>query len=126
MPQTITGVVKRNPDEIRLTELTPQRHEIAPTASLTEKKEEKEKKTENITDDLPSSPPPLPKELLRLNQKEPAFFSEPKKVKKKNEGSILGFQILTSLIFCLILLLSRMGAPQLYDNLHLFLTRIFL
>lgn len=124
MSQTVTGVIKRNPDEIRWIELTPKN----PPVQLTEKKEKKEKKeikTEKAADNLSPSLPPLPKDLFPMPQKELKFFSEPKKVIKKTQGSILSFQIFTSLIFCLIFLLSKAAVPELYENLHIFFTGLF-
>ncbi|MCM1298821.1 MAG: hypothetical protein NC203_03780 [Firmicutes bacterium] len=76
--------------------------------------------------EMTQQPAPIPKSLVNISQRELKFFTEPKRVRKKTQKSIFAFQLTASLILCLIMLLSRMAAPQLYDNLHAFLTRIFL
>lgn len=57
--------------------------------------------------------------------KEIAFFSEPKRVKKKTQRSIFIFQSAFCASICLIMLLSKLMVPQLYENLQLYLTRLF-
>lgn len=57
--------------------------------------------------------------------KEIAFFSEPKRVKKKTQRSIFIFQSAVCAAVCLIMLISRLAVPQLYENLHIYLTRLF-
>lgn len=57
--------------------------------------------------------------------KEIAFFSEPKRVKKKTQRSIFIFQSAVCAAVCLIMLISKLAVPQLYENLHIYLTRLF-
>lgn len=57
--------------------------------------------------------------------KEIAFFSEPKRVKKKTQRSIVIFQTALCAAVCLIMLISKLAVPQLYENLHIYLTRLF-
>lgn len=57
--------------------------------------------------------------------KEIAFFSEPKRVKKKTQRSIFIFQSAVCAAVCLIMLISKFTVPQLYENLHIYLTRLF-
>lgn len=57
--------------------------------------------------------------------KEIAFFTEPKTVKRKTQRHIFGFQAVTAAAVCLIMLLLKFLAPQLYDNLHLYFLRLF-
>lgn len=87
--------------------------------------QEKEQFGEREETPAPAENMNIPPVVRNISKKETKFFSEPKKVRKKTEGSILGFQVITSFVFCLLLLLSRLGAPQLYDNLQLFLSRVF-
>lgn len=57
--------------------------------------------------------------------KEIAFFSEPKRVKKRTQRSIFIFQSAVCAAVCGVMLLSRLAAPQLYENLHLYFMRLF-
>lgn len=57
--------------------------------------------------------------------KEIAFFTEPKTVKRKTQRHIFGFQALTAATVCIIMLLLKFLVPQLYDNLHLYFLRLF-
>lgn len=56
---------------------------------------------------------------------EPNFFSDPKKVKKKTQRSIVIFQLGVCGAVCGIMLFSKLAVPQLYENLHIYLTRFF-
>lgn len=67
-------------------------------------------------------------EIFDEKKEEPreiAFFSEPKRVKKKTQRSIFIFQSAVCAAVCLIMLISRLAVPQLYENLHIYLTRLF-
>lgn len=57
--------------------------------------------------------------------KEIAFFSEPKRVKKKTQRNIFIFQSAVCAAVCLIMLISKLAVPQLYENLHVYMTRLF-
>ncbi|MCI8603376.1 MAG: hypothetical protein HFE79_04435 [Ruminiclostridium sp.] len=57
--------------------------------------------------------------------KEIKFFSDPKTVKKKTQGSILTFQIAFSVLFCLFYKLTQLLAPELYHNISTYLERLF-
>ena len=57
--------------------------------------------------------------------KEVKFFSDPKKVKKRGEGSIIAFQTGFTALFCLLYTLSRLFVPELYQNINIYLERIF-
>ena len=57
--------------------------------------------------------------------KEIAFFSEPKRVKKKTQRNIFIFQSAVCAAVCLIMLISKFAVPQLYENLHIYMTRLF-
>lgn len=57
--------------------------------------------------------------------REIAFFSEPKRVKKKTQRSIFIFQSAVCAAVCLIMLISKLAVPQLYENLHIYMTRLF-
>lgn len=59
------------------------------------------------------------------DNKEIAFFTEPKSVKRKTQRHIFGFQAITAVTVCLIMLLLKLFAPELYDNLHLYYVRLF-
>lgn len=122
MSSAVIGKLKSSPEEINWTQLTPK---VPPAKEITDAEPAKAPQPPQPQPAQSPEKPYVPPIVTHISKKEPKFFSEPKKVKKKTEGSILAFQILTSLIFCLLLFLSRIGAPQLYDNLHIFLTRIF-
>lgn len=57
--------------------------------------------------------------------KEIKFFSDPRTVKKKTQGSILTFQIAFSVLFCLFYKLTQLLAPELYYNISIYLERLF-
>lgn len=59
------------------------------------------------------------------DNKEIAFFTEPKSVKRKTQKHIFGFQAITAVTVCLIMLLLKLFVPELYDNLHLYYVRLF-
>ena len=59
------------------------------------------------------------------DNKEIAFFTEPKSVKRKTQRHIFAFQAITAVTVCLIMLLMKLFAPELYNNLHLYYTRLF-
>ncbi|MDE6580208.1 MAG: hypothetical protein K2K41_06705 [Ruminiclostridium sp.] len=59
------------------------------------------------------------------DNKEIAFFTEPKAVKRKTQRHIFGFQAITAVTVCLIMLLLKFFAPELYDNLHMYYVRLF-
>lgn len=133
MSATVIGKLKNTAGEVKMIEISPK---IPVNAEKGEDKQEqvhseeqrqiREREQSEASKQAQSQDnaviPPIVK---NISKKETKFFSEPKKVKKKTEGSIIGFQLITSFIFCLLLLLSRLGAPQLYDNLQLFLSRVF-
>lgn len=133
MSATVIGKLKNTAGEVKMIEISPK---IPVNAEKEEDKQEQvhneeqrqiwEREQSEASKQAQSQDnaviPPIVK---NISKKETKFFSEPKKVKKKTEGSIIGFQLITSFIFCLLLLLSRLGAPQLYDNLQLFLSRVF-
>lgn len=133
MSATVIGKLKNTAGEVKMIEISPK---IPVNAEKEEDKQEqvqreerqqiREREQSEASKQAQSQDnaviPPIVK---NISKKETKFFSEPKKVKKKTEGSIIGFQLITSFIFCLLLLLSRLGAPQLYDNLQLFLSRVF-
>ena len=60
-----------------------------------------------------------------LENKEIAFFTEPKTVKRKTQRHIFGFQAVTAAAVCLVMLLLKFFAPELYDNLHFYYFRLF-
>ena len=62
---------------------------------------------------------------LKKRIKEIKFFSDPKTVKKKTQGSILTFQIAFSVLFCLFYKLTQLLAPELYHNISTYLERLF-
>ncbi len=124
MPTKVTGaLVSQEPVWHDLTFKKPA--EILPIGEKTEPTGEKAKPPEEKSPITDYTPAPIPKSLKHIADREPKFFSEPKKVVKKTEGSIISFQLFTSLLFCLILFLSRIAVPQLYENIHIFLTRLF-
>lgn len=57
--------------------------------------------------------------------REIAFFSEPKRVKKKTQRSIVIFQLGVCGAVCGIMLFSKLAVPQLYENLHIYFMRLF-
>lgn len=57
--------------------------------------------------------------------KEVKFFSDPKAVKKKTQGSIVAFQLIFTALFCLIYKLCRTFTPELYLNISTYLERLF-
>lgn len=57
--------------------------------------------------------------------KEIKFFSDPKTVKKKTQGSIIRFQLIFSGLICLLLKLTQAFTPELYDNINAYLERLF-
>lgn len=57
--------------------------------------------------------------------KEIKFFTDPKAVKKKTEGSILAFQLIFTALFCVICMMTRLFAPELYLNISTYLERLF-
>ncbi|MDE7281943.1 MAG: hypothetical protein K2N36_09430 [Ruminiclostridium sp.] len=59
------------------------------------------------------------------NSKEIAFFTDPKSVKRKTQRHIFAFQAMTAVTVCLIMLLLKLFAPELYNNLHLYFVRLF-
>lgn len=123
MPTKVTGaLVSQEPVWRDLTFKKP-----AEIPQIEEKPEEKAKIPEEQENPPISAyePTPIPKSLKHITDRELKFFSEPKKVVKKTQGSIISFQLFTSLLFCLILFLSRIAVPQLYENIHIFLTRLF-
>lgn len=65
-----------------------------------------------------------PEALKTEPVKEIAFFSEPKRVKKKTQRSIFLFQLLFCSSICFVMLISKLTMPPLYENLHVYLTRL--
>lgn len=61
----------------------------------------------------------------RGENKEIAFFTEPKTVKRKTQRHIFAFQAVTAAAVCLVMLLLKIFVPELYDNLHLYYLRLF-
>ncbi len=59
------------------------------------------------------------------DNKEIAFFTEPKSVKRKTQRHIFAFQAISAAAVCLIMLLLKLFALELYDNLHLYYFRLF-
>ncbi|MBD5113749.1 MAG: hypothetical protein HDT46_00865 [Ruminococcaceae bacterium] len=57
--------------------------------------------------------------------KEIKFFTDPKKVKKKTEGSIIAFQLIFTALFCAVYKLAELFAPELYLNISTYLERLF-
>lgn len=57
--------------------------------------------------------------------KEVKFFSDPKTVKKKTQGSILAFQTGFAVLFCLLYKLAQLFIPELYYNINTYLERLF-
>lgn len=57
--------------------------------------------------------------------KEIKFFSDPKTVKKKTQSSITRFQLIFSGLICLLLKLTEIFTPQLYENINAYLERLF-
>lgn len=57
--------------------------------------------------------------------KEVKFFSDPKAVKKKTQGSIIAFQLIFTALFCLLYKLTEALAPELYINISAYLERLF-
>lgn len=57
--------------------------------------------------------------------KEIKFFTDPKAVKKKTEGSIIAFQLIFTALFCVICMMTRLFAPELYLNISTYLERLF-
>lgn len=64
-----------------------------------------------------------------INEKEKnienAFFLNPKKVKKKTQKNILIFQIFLCGAVCILMLICKISASQLYENLHFYFMRFF-
>lgn len=57
--------------------------------------------------------------------KEVKFFSDPKAVKKKTQGSIVAFQIIFVTLFCLAYKLAKVFTPELYINVSSYLEQLF-
>lgn len=57
--------------------------------------------------------------------KEIKFFTDPKAVKKKTEGSIIAFQLIFTALFCVICKITQLFAPELYLNISTYLERLF-
>lgn len=57
--------------------------------------------------------------------KEIKFFTDPKAVKKKTEGSIIAFQLIFTALFCLVCKITQLFAPELYLNISTYLERLF-
>ena len=53
------------------------------------------------------------------------FFTAPKAVTKKTQLSITAFQLITSAAVCLLLKACQLFSPQLFDNLRIYLERLF-
>lgn len=66
------------------------------------------------------------KEKEDESSKKIEFFSNPKTVIKKTEKNILFLQIIVSGVFCGIMLLLKIFLPQLFENLDLYFTKLFL
>lgn len=86
---------------------------------------DKNKPNEENTNMPRFEPQPKPQEEKSEKIKEIAFFSEPKRVKRKTQKDIFVFQAAASAAICVIMLLLRFFVPELYDNLHLYFLRIF-
>lgn len=54
------------------------------------------------------------------------FFTDPKPVIKKTQLSITAFRLITAAAFFLLLKLCDLFAPELFANIHLYLTRMFI
>lgn len=65
------------------------------------------------------------KEDFLYENKEIAFFTEPKKVKKRSQKHIFAFQSIAAASVCLVMLFLRLFVPELYNNLHLYFLRLF-
>ena len=77
-----------------------------------------------VTQTLPETPPltdPRPADSNR----EVRFFTAPKPVIKKTQLSITAFQLTTAAAVCLLLKLCALFAPELFANIHLYLTHLF-
>lgn len=57
--------------------------------------------------------------------KEIKFFTDPKAVKKKTEGSIIAFQLIFTALFCVICKITQLFTPELYLNISTYLERLF-
>ncbi|MCM1055742.1 MAG: hypothetical protein NC394_09520 [Bacteroides sp.] len=88
--------------------------EISGDTGMARAKAEMEKETGELRE---SSAAPQIKEI--------GFFTAPKRVKKKTEGSIIAFQVIFTAVFCLMYRLSAIAAPELYFNINAYLERLF-
>ena len=57
--------------------------------------------------------------------REVRFFTDPKPVIKKTQLSITVFQLTTAAAVCLLLKVCDLFAPELFANIHLYLTHLF-
>ncbi len=99
-----------------------------------QEKEAVEEEKENNALNNVQEPPRVSRLKEKINAKEDnflsenkeiAFFTEPKKVSKKTQKHILAFQSITAASICLVMLLLHLCAPELYDNLRLYFLRLF-
>ncbi len=68
---------------------------------------------------------PSENDNIQTENKEIAFFTEPKRVTKKSQRHIFAFQAITAAAVCVVMLLLHLCAGELYDNLHLYFLRLF-
>lgn len=68
---------------------------------------------------------PSENDNIQTENKEIAFFTEPKRVTKKSQRHIFAFQAITAASVCIVMLLLHLCAGELYDNLHLYFLRLF-
>lgn len=80
--------------------------------------------TAGITESADGEIPVIPPEFEAQPVKEIKFFSDPKAVKKKTQGSITVFQIIFTVLFCLVCKLTELLAPELYLNISTYLERL--
>lgn len=81
----------------------------------------------NVQNPMPDDNPNEPEEdrETEVSSKEIAFFTDPKSVKRKTQRHIFAFQAITAVTVCLIMLLLKLFAPELYNNLHIYYVRLF-
>lgn len=73
---------------------------------------------------LTETPPPA-EPAAPQPSREVRFFTAPKPVIKKTQLSITAFQLITAAAVCLLLKLCALFAPELFANIHLYLTHLF-
>lgn len=116
---TITGKSEREQYIPLSSPISPEKMDYTPYPSdvKSEKSHDGDKPKEESSDEAPKEKSEKIKEI--------AFFSEPKKVRRKTQRDIFIFQTAAAAALCGIMLLLRLCAPELYNNIHLYFIRLF-